>query len=177
MARRSSFWRNFWGETGRNSGKWMSNKVFGDEGWATPKRVILRSEGSGKSDKDDDFLDEGDELPSVKTKLDKKYLYLKATELKFDSNDIAEISTSLDELLLGARQALQDQSSVDIFKVKIRSGITRLKRLGEIDLADFYSSELKRLNRSVILKKISIFILAIIVFSGLIFVAFFYKPF
>jgi hypothetical protein len=47
---RNNFWRNFWGETGRNSGKWVSNKVFGDAGWATPRRHIF-SNDSGKIQK------------------------------------------------------------------------------------------------------------------------------
>lgn len=44
MSRNNSFWSNFWGETGRNSGKWVSNKVFGLAGWATPKRHIFNNE-------------------------------------------------------------------------------------------------------------------------------------
>lgn len=42
MVKRNRFWGNFWGETGRNSGKWMTNKVFGPAGWATliyPKKT------------------------------------------------------------------------------------------------------------------------------------------
>lgn len=41
---RYSFWGNFFGETGRNSGKWVSNKVFGPTGWATPKRHIFSND-------------------------------------------------------------------------------------------------------------------------------------
>lgn len=41
---KSRFWGNFWGETGRNSGKWVSNKVFGNSGWATPKRHIFNTD-------------------------------------------------------------------------------------------------------------------------------------
>lgn len=44
MSRNNRFWGNFWGEAGRNSGKWVSNKVFGPTGWATPKRHILSNE-------------------------------------------------------------------------------------------------------------------------------------
>lgn len=41
---KNRFWGNFWGETGRNSGKWVSNKVFGPAGWATPRRHIFNNE-------------------------------------------------------------------------------------------------------------------------------------
>lgn len=41
---KNSFWGNFWGETGRNSGKWVSNKLFGPAGWATPRRHIFNNE-------------------------------------------------------------------------------------------------------------------------------------
>lgn len=37
MARKSSFWNSFKRETGKNTGKWLSNKIFGN-GWSTPSR-------------------------------------------------------------------------------------------------------------------------------------------
>jgi hypothetical protein len=177
MAKKKSFfWSNFWGETGRNSGKWASNKLFGISGWATPKRIILNSDDMRKKTSGDDFLEDEIQTESRQNvKQDRNYLYKKATDLKFENDDIKEICENIDELLLGAHQAIQDQISVNIFKVKIRSGINRLYRLGETDMADFYSSELKKLTGSVVLERIGRFVLIVIVFAGLVFFAFFYK--
>ncbi len=36
-----SFWNSFLRETGKNSGKWLSNKIF-KEGWSTPYRFNKR---------------------------------------------------------------------------------------------------------------------------------------
>lgn len=40
MARKSSFWNSFKRETGKNTGKWASNKIFGT-GWSTPYKNDL----------------------------------------------------------------------------------------------------------------------------------------
>jgi hypothetical protein len=46
----NTFFRSFWRETGKNTGKWASNKIFGNTGWATPRRHIIDgSEGSRSS--------------------------------------------------------------------------------------------------------------------------------
>jgi hypothetical protein len=44
------FWGSFWRETGKNTGKWASNKVFG-RGWSTPHShdVNLNHSGSNLS--------------------------------------------------------------------------------------------------------------------------------
>ncbi len=39
-----SFVKSFKREMGRNTGKWASNKVFGNTGWATPRRHIIEVE-------------------------------------------------------------------------------------------------------------------------------------
>ena len=39
-----SFGKSLGSELGRNTGKWISNKVFGNTGWATPKRLIIEGE-------------------------------------------------------------------------------------------------------------------------------------
>ena len=36
--------RSFKTELGKNTAKWVSNKVFGNYGWSTPRRVIIESE-------------------------------------------------------------------------------------------------------------------------------------
>lgn len=38
------FGKSFQNELGRNTGKWVSNKVFGNTGWATPRRHVIEDE-------------------------------------------------------------------------------------------------------------------------------------
>jgi hypothetical protein len=45
------FWSSFWRETGKNTGKWASNKIFG-RGWSTPYShdvTVTRDTSSGSS--------------------------------------------------------------------------------------------------------------------------------
>lgn len=49
--RKSTFWTNFWRETGKNTGKWTSNKVFGNSGWSTPRRHIFDNDSSNSNSK------------------------------------------------------------------------------------------------------------------------------
>ena len=39
-----TFWKSFTREVGKNTGKWASNKIFGNTGWATPRRHIIEVE-------------------------------------------------------------------------------------------------------------------------------------
>jgi len=39
-----SFGKSLKSELGRNTGKWVSNKVFGNTGWATPRRHVIEVE-------------------------------------------------------------------------------------------------------------------------------------
>ena len=171
-----SFFKSFWRETGKNTGKWASNKVFGS-GWSTPFRHIVQSDtptAEGLEQLAENLSNRRINEPSGPP-VDRKYLYKKASELQFDGHELDEICKNMDELLLGAHQAVQDQSSVDIFTIKIRSGIHRLLRMGETDLAAFYTSELEKLNKSVFWKKVGFFLLMVLVFGGLIFFAFFMR--
>lgn len=38
------FGKSLQNELGRNTGKWVSNKVFGNTGWATPRRHVIEVE-------------------------------------------------------------------------------------------------------------------------------------
>jgi hypothetical protein len=183
MAKKSRFWSNFWGETGRNTGKWASNKIFGDTGWATPKRHILHNEGrrgnyakggaspSGSYDAQKDSL--ATELYLTEHFENIRELRQKASEISFDSGNTNQICNRLDELLTGARMAQQSNSSESIFTTKIRAGIVRLRRAGEYELANFYRSELNKVLLTKIGKKLVTLLLMILVFGGLIFFAFF----
>jgi hypothetical protein len=175
-----AFWSNFLRETGRNTGKWASNKIFGDTGWATPKRHILHGSDGKKRTSRSVEDSSNDEESSLATQLyvqdqlrSKRELKEKATQIQIDSDDVNVICTSIDELLTGARIAQQNHSSESIFTSKIRAGIMRLHRLGETEMADFYRSELNKVLFTKAMRKMGQLILAVLVFGGLIFFAFF----
>jgi hypothetical protein len=155
MAKKSRFWGNFWGETGRNTGKWASNKVFGPAGWATPRRHIFDGENStprsrGASTNSGGSSSKHEEHNWSEQRVDG--IIDLANQISFDSNDIDEICAKLDDLLTGARTANKfihsDNMSNEIFVSKIKSGIMRLRRNKEPELADFYAHELKKITRS-----------------------------
>lgn len=184
MAKKSRFWGNFWGETGRNTGKWASNKVFGPTGWATPRRHILHNEKGGKtsgksqssssssSSSTNEDQDMASELFLNDHYKNRQDLQNKADSIRFDSNDVDVICTNIDELLTGARSAQQNNLSEGVFIPKIRAGIMRLQRLREHELAAFYKGELNQVLRVKWLEKLKYFLIMVVVFGGLIFFAF-----
>ncbi|MFY7970948.1 MAG: hypothetical protein ACOVOO_03335 [Flavobacteriales bacterium] len=170
---KSSFWRSFWSETGRNTGKWISNGVFGIKGWATPKRIITDNTDSSK-----ELLAEvGDAeiKPSlsddlVRPTLDDRELFELAHGSNIQSQNIQDICSVLDSLLIAAFQAYIDKQDVSILLVKIRLGIKKLEHLGETTLVENYQRELKLLNRKRFYRKLGFIILTIAIIFGFIFV-------
>ena len=87
------------------------------------------------------------------------------------------ISTSLLSLIMLFLRIFKFKSQMDpeIFKVKIRSGIVRLRRVNETVLADYYETELNKLKKrhfaSKILKVIILIFVSIFAFLGLIYFA------
>jgi len=147
MAKSNRFWGGFWRETGKNTGKWASNKVFGD-GWSTPFRTrISRDEPSFEEIEAVVSRTQAPRGGMSKRMSDPDYLFDKAEEVQFNSSEINDITNKLNELLLGAHKAIEDGTSVQIFRTKIRSGIQRLKRLGETETARFYESEYSKISR------------------------------
>lgn len=152
---KNNFWRNFWGETGRNSGKWVSNKVFGPTGWATPRRHIFDADDSTSSTKrtrSSSEINSSSESQHDWNEARVDRIIEMANGISFDSNNIDEICAKLDDLLTGARTANKfihsDNLCNKVFVSKIRSGIIRLRRNQEYELADFYEQELKIVMRS-----------------------------
>ena len=175
-ANKSRFWGNFWGETGRNTGKWASNKVFGSRGWSTPRMHLFDNQENKSIELQKELIEEQTEdyiiLEKHKTL---KNLNKQATEINYNSNEVDEIIQNLDQLLTSARQAQQNESSESIFTTKIRSGIMRLNRVGEFELASFYKKELKKIILAKLWKKITFALFVIVIFGGLLFFAFVYE--
>jgi hypothetical protein len=164
MSKKSRFWGSFWGETGRNSGKWVSNKLFGPSGWATPRRHIFdndtsNSETTPSKENNSDAEDEWDEIRI-------NNLLEVAHEITFNDSDVDSICSSLDNLLTAARKANKyaqnNKLSADIFQTKINAGIMRLRRLSEKELADFYQLELQKVKRLTLWKKATPFVIILL---------------
>jgi hypothetical protein len=163
MAKKSSFWSNFWGETGRNSGKWLSNKIFGSTGWATPKRHILSNHDASSFERISN-LHSNSNLFNNETVKDwsddsvEKIIEM-ANEVSFNSNEINDICLKLDNLLTGARTANKfiqtHKICYEIFATKINGGIMRLSRNNELELANYYQNELNKIKRSAQISKIA----------------------
>lgn len=72
MARKSSFWNAFKRETGKNTGKWASNKIFGT-GWSTPYKNDLSITNSSADDAlDDEATDQGSTETNIHYDIDVK---------------------------------------------------------------------------------------------------------
>jgi hypothetical protein len=170
MAQRSSFWGSFWRETGKNTGKWASNKVFGS-GWSTPFRHIVESDKTRSSDFNIDYnieklLEDGNEKKSSRPVNSDEFMLNAANQVVFNQNDVTDIRTKLDELLVGANMARDKDRDTRIFEVKIKSGIVLLKQQGGNDIASFYESELKNIrNRRLFypIKMILMFVMGYVI--------------
>jgi hypothetical protein len=169
MSKKSSFWRNFWSETGRNSGKFTSNKIFGPTGWATPRRHVFDSDNSTSGTKRTRNSSVNNSTTQShhewnEARVDR--IIEMANEISFNTNNIDEICVKLDDLLTGAQTANKfihsDNMCNKVFVSKIKSGIMRLRRNQEYELADFYDQELKSITRSANWSKAAPWIFAVL---------------
>lgn len=141
----ANFWKSFWRETGKNTGKWASNKVFGNKGWATPKRHILDTdEGSKKSTSSTRRSHSSDSISSneeTEATYNGFELVDKINESDF-GDSVDSICEALDDLfpLLADTGYAYDGS----IKEKIRSGIFHLRRKGAHYEAEYYEKRLKK---------------------------------
>lgn len=168
---KGSFWGSFWRETGKNTGKWTSNKVFGS-GWSTPHKIIIEKENNSDENSDEN----SDKANSSEYRDSQNITTENARNIDFVSKDIDEITVQLDDLLVEAQNTFKSQMDPEIFKVKIRSGIVRLRRVNENVLADYYETELNKLNKRHFASKTLKVIILIFVLLGLIYFGFFFKP-
>jgi hypothetical protein len=173
--KKSRFWGSFWRETGRNTGKWTSNKIFGVAGWATPRRHIFDGENSTSSKSKPTRSTKGSSSSFTESKHDWSDTRVEriidmANEISFNTNNVDEICSKLDDLLTGARTANKyihsDNLCNKVFVSKIKSGIMRLRRNHERELAEFYTQELKSVTRSANWSKAApwIFVVVFILF-------------
>ena len=164
---KGSFWSSFWRETGKNTGKWTSNKVFGS-GWSTPHKIIIEKENNSDEASHKTNSSEYRDIQNITTE--------NARNIDFVSKDIDEITVQLDDLLVEAQNTFKSQMDPEIFKVKIRSGIVRLRRVNETVLADYYETELNKLNKRHFASKTLKVVILIFVLLGLIYFGFIFKP-
>jgi len=158
-----SFLNSFFRETGKNTGKWVSNKVFGS-GWSTPHRIRHEYGNADDSNKsDDDFGDA--HLRALNTETRRVRHLVEETD--FTINDADAISVQLDDLITAGRNSWNTNTSLGLFRPKIQSGILRLRRLGEQELAAHYQSEWNRLNRGRIFRVFMLILLAVVLLGGL----------
>ncbi len=161
------FLNSFFRETGKNTGKWVSNKVFGS-GWSTPHRIRHEYGNADDSNKsDDDFGDA--HLRELNAETGRVRNLVEETD--FTNNDADAISVQLDDLITAGRNSWNTNTSLGLFRPKIQSGILRLRRLGEQELAAHYQSEWNRLNRGRILRVFMLVLLAIVLLGVLALIA------
>ena len=157
------FLSSFFRETGKNTGKWVSNKVFGS-GWSTPHRIRHEHGSTDDSNKsDDDFGDAHLRELNAETRRVRNLV----EETDFTNNDADAISVQLDDLITAGRNSWNTNTSLGLFRPKIQSGILRLQRLGEQELAAHYQSEWNRLNRGRIFRVFMLILLAVVLLGGL----------
>jgi hypothetical protein len=175
--KKSSFWTSFWRETGRNTGKFTSNKVFGPTGWATPKRHIIEGSSSSKRSVKQNTSSENNNANKASTNHDwtddrVERIIEMANEIRFNSNNVDDICSKLDDLLTGASTANKfihsHKMCNQVFLTKINSGIMRLRHNNEVDLAEFYSSELKKVTRAANWSKTAPWIFVLLAILGII---------
>lgn len=152
------FWTNFWRETGRNTGKWVSNKVFGNSGWATPRRHYINFEHEGikgafnlKPGSDDEFMRSVQwELQRLEEMGKREDMIEEVSKIQFTNNP-EKIAFDLEKLLvILGKLKLGDNLRHSVI-VKIEAGIKRLILLKQHEMAHFYNQQLKRLKRRPII--------------------------
>jgi hypothetical protein len=106
--KKNTFFSSFWRETGKNTGKWASNKVFGNTGWATPRRHVIergdnnaRSGRNRNSDNQRSFVNQTDDLFELERKTTSKITELSKKKFPRTVKGITEMLFEIEVLLKG----------------------------------------------------------------------------
>lgn len=178
-----SFWKSFLRETGKNTGKWISNKIF-KEGWSTPYRFNRRLDSieqnqnqnqlSKSQHSDNHYIENKRELDEVFTKnvqkdnLDKlviDILNLNIPDEKQDIIDVLEYLTGIIQFLQwdnNTKSKLKNNISDTTLK-KYEIALNRLKLLSHDDYI-FFSKELGKLKKKRFRQKYLFLILVVLFF-------------
>jgi len=171
------FWSSFFRETGKNSGKWLSNKVFGSS-WSTPYSIEHKHTPAPQRRRRK--IDEGDfGLDEIEPRNDEAKPNTQAlTEpaemsLDFDGSSSEEIEKVMDRLFLELKSHETDTAiNQDQAKFKIRTGIHKLRSLGYEQSAAYYENELNAFVKKEKSGQVVAIIFGIICLIGLILIAF-----
>ena len=142
------FWNSFFRETGKNSGKWLSNKVFGSS-WSTPysiehKYSTAANQRRKKIDENDFGLDEIELNARDQNQFNLSVSEdVRGSSFEFEGTTSQEIEIVLDRLFLELKSTKSNVAmNPDQSKFKIKTGIHKLKTLGKHEIATFYENEL-----------------------------------
>jgi len=164
-------------ELGKNTGKWASNKVFGNTGHATPHRIVRSSEGNnagggngnssggllsgigngvgsalstgakGTFDMYKGMFDDERKEKELKRQ-EKKDKQIKLEELSsFSVGSEKEEISENLNFLVSTAKAQKDKSVRKVCIEKIEFGIMKLRSNDGHEEADFYSKKLEELNK------------------------------
>jgi hypothetical protein len=192
-----SFWKSFLRETGKNSGKWVSNKIF-KEGWSTPYRFNKRLDSIEQKQSRPSKLQQKD-IPRKENKKQSIDHPVFTKNVQNDNlnkltNDILNLNIPDEkqeiidvlEYLMGVVQFLQwntDKKSKlknnisDTSLKKYEIALNRLKLLSHDDYL-FFNQELKKLQKKRFRQKYLLLIAVVVffiifycfVFGGLAFI-------
>jgi hypothetical protein len=172
------FWNSFFRETGKNSGKWLSNKVFGSS-WSTPysiehKYATAANQRRKKIEENGFGLDEI-EFNSVDQELIKLGISKedRNSSFEFEGTTSQEIEIVLDRLFLELKSTKSNLGmNPDQAKFKIKTGIHKLKTLEKHEIATFYENELNTFLKKEKSAGCVGIIIGIICLIGLVIIAF-----
>ena len=161
-----TFGNSFSRELGRNTGKVVSNAVFGDK-WSTPHRITstvkIAQIKAQQSKLEAEALKEKAEieydLQINKIKLEQKFEKEKneakllediiKTSFTNDSNNNYQVLTELWSLVQSHKSESIKKATIS----KIEDGIFKMKQIGSIDEANFFSQRLNNYNESIVKEK------------------------
>lgn len=179
-----SFWNSFLRETGKNSGKWLSNKIF-KEGWSTPYRFNKRLDSIEQKQNQSQFSksqptntpfneNKGQSSEEVFTKnmqkdnLEKLTIDILNLNIPDEKQEIIDVL----EYLTGILQYLQwntDKKSnlknniSDTSLKKYEIALNRLKLLSHDDYL-FFNQELRKLQKKRFRQKYLLLIVVVLFF-------------
>ena len=157
------FFKSFTRELGRNTGKWVSNKVFKDS-WSTPYR-FSRTQAKSAGRKSTSTAEETSRSHARRTSSAQNPLATQLRELDVP-NEAAALTDQL-EFLLGVLVEHQNQNEAhktirSLAKTKYRLGVHRLAVQDE-QSAQYFKRELRRIQVKA-LRKIALTALGLILF-------------
>lgn len=170
-----TFGKSLGRELGKNTGKFVSNKVFGDQ-WSTPYRVSATAQAAkykasqAKIEAEAEF-DRVRQQERIELERNDREILLKISKVQFNSNkeEVYHTLTEMYSLLEGYQDTKVKKSA----KAKVQDGLFKLKQIDALEEYEYFKNKLEEREKQVKFRLYFLLFSLFLFILGIIFIKFF----